>query len=136
MIPHIWKLLISLIWFKRQHVGTIALIDKDSIYYNAERYATYIHCFESCWGHRWVKIIGHYNTSSRSIDLPTRLTDSAYFNKVKATEIYQIEIYPWLCGRNTKSIPSYKKVKSGKWDFIKNLKGQAAIVFGKSDEKT
>lgn len=136
MIPYIWKLLISLIWFKRQHVGTITLIGNDSILYKGDRYATYIHCFESCWGHRWVKIKAHYNNTTRSIDIPMRFTHPTFFNKVRTTEIYQLEIYPWLCGRNTKSIPSYRKVKSGKWDFIKNLKGQATILFGKSDEKT
>lgn len=125
MIPHIWKFLISLFWLKWQHVGIITLAENDAIYYKSDRYITYIHCFESCWGHRKAKIKGHNNSTSRSIDMPTPFRSAAFFNKVRSTEVYQLEIYPWLCGRNSKLIPSYKKVKSGKWDFIKNLKGQA-----------
>jgi hypothetical protein len=136
MIPHIWKALLSLLWFKWQHVGTITLTGNDAIYYKGDNFQTYIHCFESCWGHRKVKIKGHHNTTSRSIDIPTPSINRTFFLKVKSTKVYQLEIYPWLCGRNSKEIPSYKKVKSGKWDFVRNLKDKANIILNKSNEKT
>ena len=133
MIPHIWKALLSLLWFKWQHVGVIDY-GTETIYYKADRYKIYVHCFESNWGYRKIKVAAFYGDGSRECKQPKKHINPLFFRKFRSTKMYQTEIYPWLCGRNSKEIPSYKKIKSGKWDFVRNLKDKANIILNKSEE--
>lgn len=119
MIPHIRLFLYSLFWSEWQYVGLFEL--KVDFYYDAWR--VYLHCYESRWGRRKVKLVAAKNKTSETITATWGLR-----RRVKNDKFYQTEMIPWLKGRKHDKIPAFEKVKSGKWDFTKKLKGQTPVV--------
>lgn len=102
-----------------QHVGLFEY----EIEYEYNTWKLYIHCFESQFGDRKIKIVGCR---------PARAGAEPYgrdlARKFRTTKLYQTELYPWLKGRVHGRIPGYELVKSQKFDFTKKLKGQAPII--------
>lgn len=125
MIPHFIRFILELLWWDWQHVGSF----ETKFEYHHDTWEIYIHCYESRWGARKIKIRGAHFEWNR-----TNLPGFGVSKRVKARKLYQTEILPWLHGRLHNKIPSYQKVKSGKWDFLKKLKGETPIVLN-DDEK-
>ena len=128
MIRFLLHILAELLWWDWQLVGTFETTAiKVQRYESDKQYKAYIHCFESRWGTRYTRVkvyrpdypdIGNYPL--------TRL--------VRRSELFQTEIYPWLHGRLHDKIPTFHKVESGRWDFLKKLKGETPVVLN-DDEK-
>ena len=134
MLRYLIRIALELIWIDWQYVGSF---DTKSLYLYKELFDTYssnkefsvkIHCFESRWGTRHARI-----TIRRTG--PVSMFNWMHYGDVRKGEVWQSEIYPWLRGRHVSKIPSYRKVKGGKWDFKRILKG---IGFGplNKQEKT
>lgn len=128
MIRYLIHILVELIWWDYQLVGTF---ETEAIvryrYESDKKYTAHIHCFESRWGTRHTRI---------KIYRPSYLDILNYSlsRRVRRQKLYQTEIYPWLHGRWSDKIPSFKKVEGGKWDFLKRLKGETSVVLN-DDEK-
>lgn len=129
MIRYFIIIIAELIWWDWQLVGTF----ETDVKYKADAYHTdtfdvFIHCFESRWGTRYTRLVIQR--------FPSFLGITTYFlkKKIKRAKLYQTEIYPWLKERRHDKIPSYEKVRGGKWDFMKKLKGLTAVVLN-DDEK-
>lgn len=116
-------------WFfytEWQHVGLF----EHEMRYNHEGWQTYIHCFESNYGNRKIKIVGAKAAVSKAKEYDTDDFESIFHVSV----LYQKELYPWLEGRANDKIPGFDFVKSKKFDFTKKLKGETPIVLN-DDEK-
>ncbi len=125
MIRIIIRLILELLWWDWQHVGLFEI--EFSFDYN--NWKIYIHCYESRWGSRRIKIRGSYITTTKIY-----LLTSTARRGTKATKLYQTELLPWLHGRAHGKIPSYQKVKGGKWDFLKKLKGEPAVILNDEEK--
>lgn len=129
MISYLIRIVLELLWWKYQLVGTFETEVVVVHEYNSDKkFSVFIHCFESRWGTRYTRVkIQKAPTFFGSVKYQLK-------KKVKRGKLYQTEIYPWLHGRAHDKIPSYQKVKGGKWDFLKKLKGETSIVLN-DDEK-
>jgi len=128
MIRYLIKIVLELLWWDLQHVGTFETEIQKEIGYSTKKFSVFIHCFESRWGTRCSRV--------RIQKVPgfVGYTKHHMKRKVRRAKLYQTEIYPWLHGRAHDKIPSYQKVKGGKWDFLKKLKGETPVVLN-DDEK-
>lgn len=119
MLRYILRIIPELIWIDWQYVGAfdmekIKMSHPDN--YSDQYVEVIVHCFESRWGTRHARIVvKRYGVES--------LFNFTHYSNIRKSTIWQKEIYPWLRGRNVSKIPSYKKIKGGKWDFKRILKG-------------
>lgn len=119
MIPFIRLFLYSLFWSEWQYVGLF----EQKADYSYHTYNVYLHCYESRWGKRKIKIMAIQHKTSETI-----MGSITIKHRVKTSKFYQTEMVPWLKGRKHDKIPAFEMVKSGKWDFTKKLKGQTPVV--------
>jgi len=122
VIRYLIRFVLELLWWDWQLVGTFE--EKITVHsdYRDREHKVYAHCFESRWGSRRVKI--------RIIGA----TELFHNSKVRATKTYQTEIYPWLKYRAHVKLPAYAIVASGKFDFLKRLKGETPVVLNDDEE--
>lgn len=129
MIRYLFHIILELIWWDYQLVGTF---ETEVIWlegkFGEKAHLAYIHCFESRWGTRYTKVKIQRKPKFWKTDI------ISLKRKVRRAKLYQTEIYPWLQGRWSDKIPSFKKVEGGKWDFLKKLKGETSVVLN-DDEK-
>jgi len=128
MIRFLSRIVAELIWSDWQLVGTFetkAIVEEK--YRTNQEYDAYIHCFESRWGTRYTRV---------KIYRPNYPDFGNYVlaRRVRRSQLFQTKVYPWLNGRLDDDIPSFQKVEGGKWDFLKKLKGESAVVLN-DDEK-
>lgn len=126
MIRHLIRIVLELLWRDYQHVGVFKT-DTKTLDWRKDKIEVWIHCYESRWGTRRIKIM---------ICRPGYIDILNCFmaRRIRRAELYQTELLPWLHGRRHGKIPSYQKVKGGKWDFLKKLKGETSVVLN-DDEK-
>ena len=126
MIRYLIKIVLELLWWDFQHVGSFKT-EVIPTGWRKDKLDAWIHCYESRWGTRRIKIM---------VYRPSHPDIGNFFltRKIRRAKLYQTELLPWLHGRRHDKIPSYQKVKSGKWDFLKKLKGETPVVLN-DDEK-
>lgn len=131
MLRYLIRIIPELLWKDWQYVGSfdaekIKMSHPDN--YSDQYVGVKIHCFESRWGTRHARIV----VQRHGIE---SLFNWLHYSRIRKSTLWQTEIYPWLHGRHVSKIPSYRKVKGGKWDFKRILKG---IGFGplNKEEKT
>lgn len=122
MIRYLIRYVLEILWWDWQLVGTFEDMIKLRRSYLNHEHKIYIHCYESRWGSRRVSI--------KIVDASTLFNGG----KVRSTAAYQTEVFPWLNRRANTKIPAYDLVASGKFDFLKRLKGETPIVLN-DDEK-
>ncbi len=116
MIRYIIRITLELLWMDWQYVGSF---DVEKVSYepingfSKQDFDVIVHCYESRWGTRHSKI-QILSTSPLNIFRTWR---------VSRFGAYQTEVYPWLRGRVNSKIPTYRKIKGGKWDFKRLLRG-------------
>ncbi len=124
MLRYLIRIVLEIVYADWQYVGSfdgekVKMETHDS--YANDYIPVKIHLFESKWGTRHAKIKirrhGFYV-----------LFNWLHWSRVRKSEIWQNQVYPWLRGRRIKDIPTYAKVKGGKWDFKKLLKGETPFV--------
>lgn len=125
MIPYIRLFLLEFFWHDWQYVGVF----EEKIKFDYSEWIVYLHCYESKWGRRKIKIVGVYHVTSK-----THIAGPKVRKKIKTSRLYQTELLPWLKGRDHDKIPSYKKIETGKWNFLKKLKGETPNILN-DDEK-
>lgn len=129
MIRYLIHIVLELIWWEYQLVGTfetqVTFLEGK---FGETTHDVYIHCFESRWGTRYTRVKIRRKSEFWTANIVSLK------RKVRRANLYQTVIYPWLHGRWSDKIPSFKKVKGGKWDFLKKLKGETSVVLN-DDEK-
>lgn len=125
MIPYIRLFLLELFWHDWQYVGVF----EEKLKADYHDWIVFLHCYESRWGRRKIKIIVRYNRVSEVVMGGWNIRKF-----IRMGSFYQTELLPWLEGRDHNKIPSYKKIESGKWDFLKKLKGETPVMLN-DDEK-
>ena len=109
------------------HVGIFEHMMK----YSHDTWQVYIHCFESQYGDRKIKIVGAKESTSEA----KVYSEKDFDGKFRISKLYQTELYPWLCGRADAGIPGYELVKSQKFDFTKKLRGETPIILNDDEKK-
>lgn len=128
MIRYILRIVFELVWIDWQYVGSF---DVGPISYTPasgftnEDFGVIVHCYESRWGTRHGRI---------------RILSGSPLNifrniEIRRSLIYQTEVYPWLRGRTNSKIPTYKKIKSKKWDFMRMLRGKKIEPLNSEEQK-
>lgn len=125
MIPYIRLFLLELFWHDWQYVGVF----EEKLGFNYIDWIVFLHCYESRWGRRKIKIVVRYYTNTMTI-----MGGRKELKKIKTGKLYQTELLPWLKGRKHNKIPSYEKIETGRWEFLKKLKGETPVVLN-DDEK-
>lgn len=119
------RFILELLWWDWQLVGSFEAKIKttSAASYRTPERSVYIHCYESRWGSR------------RAVIRIEGATTLFHGGQVRNLKMYQTEIFPWLQYRTNTNIPAYAIVASGKFDFLKRLKGETPVVLN-DDEKT
>ena len=102
----VFRGILNLLWWDWAHVGIF-------IYKVSYRDPIYIHCYESRWGSRKIKMVNQRMPS-----------DNSWKKDVCRQELYQTRIFPWLEGVPDPDVPTYKDVFCKKEEFINKLKGK------------
>ena len=127
MIRYFIRIVLELLWVDWQYVGSfegekINMVEDMFDTYSSEEYhRIQIHLFESRWGTRHARIVVCRGG-------PIAIFNWQHYSRIRKSEIWQTKVYPWLRGRRIKNIPTYQKVKGGKWDFKKLLRGETPLV--------
>lgn len=124
MLRYFIRIILELLWADWQYVGSlegesVKMETHDS--YSTESVPVKIHLFESRWGTRHARIIVQRHGMFS-------LFNFFHYSRIRKNNVWQTEVYPWLRGRRIKNIPTYRKVKGGRWDFKKLLKGETPFV--------
>jgi len=129
MIRYIIRIILEIIWVDWQYVGafdagTFQMSHPD--HYSDQHVGVTVHCFESRWGTRHARIV----VRRHGIE---SLANCLHYSAVRKSTVWQKEIYPWLRGRHANKIPTYKKLKGGKWDFRRMLRGAEISPLNKEE---
>ena len=119
MLPYLRLAFYTFFWTEWQYVGLFVRKAE----YEGSDYRVYLHCYESRWGKRKIKIGAYRHKYASNISGGPIIK-----NRIRTGDFYQTQMVPWLEGRNHDEIPGFEIVKSGKWDFTKKLKGETPVV--------
>lgn len=124
MLRYIIQIILEIIWIDWQYVGSfdgekVKMDTHDG--YSPDYIPVKIHLLESRWGTRHARIVVRRHGTFAMLNW-------IHYSRIRKSEIWQNQVYPWLRGRRIKNIPTYQKVKGGKWDFKKLRKGETPIV--------
>ena len=130
MLRYLLQIILEILHFDMVLVGIL----EGEVRHSYTNMKVYFYLYETRWGTRHVRIFPMSERSSAGgFDNNDVFDRMAKRKRAKYTEIYRTDIKSWLSGRPLSSIPTYQKVKGGKWDFKRLLKGKAPFVLNEDE---